>query len=94
MIIEDEELRELFQQESDEHLQVLEQGLLRLENDPTDQETLDQAFRATHSLKGAAKMVAREFTIERFDMRVKTVAQIHSVTKQPHGLGGCCREPR
>ncbi|MDH3718683.1 MAG: Hpt domain-containing protein, partial [Planctomycetota bacterium] len=57
MRIADVELRDLFQAESEEHLQTLEQGLLHLESEPEDSHTLDEVFRAAHSLKGAARML-------------------------------------
>ena len=57
MQINDEELRDLFRVESAEHLETLEQGLLRLEKDPADQSTLENVFRAAHSLKGASRML-------------------------------------
>jgi len=57
IIITDSELRELFRDESREYLEQLEQGLLQLEQDPQDKETLDAVFRAAHSLKGAARIV-------------------------------------
>ena len=57
MRIEDDELRLLFQAECEEHLQSLEEGLLRLEASPDDSATLQAAFRAAHSLKGAARML-------------------------------------
>ncbi len=56
-MIEDEELRELFQAESEEHLQTLDDGLLRLEAAPDDKATLEEVFRAAHSLKGTARMI-------------------------------------
>lgn len=57
MKIEDDELRELFQAESEEHLQHLDDGLLRLESNPSDSSALDEVFREAHSLKGAARML-------------------------------------
>ena len=56
-MIEDDELRELFQTESEEHLQMLDDGLLRLETNPNDKSTLEEVFRAAHSLKGTARML-------------------------------------
>ncbi len=56
-IIEDDELRELFKIESQEHIQALEKGLLRLEADPSDKLVLEEVFREAHSLKGSARMV-------------------------------------
>ncbi len=56
-MIADDELRELFQTESEEHLQMLDDGLLRLETNPDDKATLEEVFRAAHSLKGTARML-------------------------------------
>jgi two-component system chemotaxis sensor kinase CheA len=56
-MIEDLELRSLFKTESEDHLRLLEEGLLRLENDPTDGKTLEEVFRGAHSLKGGAAML-------------------------------------
>jgi two-component system chemotaxis sensor kinase CheA len=53
----DPELRELFDAECAEHLQVLEAQLLLLERDPANQPALEESFRRAHSLKGAARMV-------------------------------------
>ncbi|TLS76184.1 hybrid sensor histidine kinase/response regulator [Mariprofundus erugo] len=56
-MIDEQEFRDLFKEESDEHLLCLDEGLLALEKNPFDQTTLDQVFRAAHSLKGAARML-------------------------------------
>jgi two-component system chemotaxis sensor kinase CheA len=56
-MIEDAKLRQLFKAESEEHLQHLDDALLRLEKTPADQELLEEAFREAHSLKGAARML-------------------------------------
>src|ERR671922_235943 len=56
-MIEDLELRSLFRTESEEHLRILEEGLLRLESTPTDGKTLQEVFRGAHSLKGSAAML-------------------------------------
>lgn len=56
-MIDDKELRDLFRTESEEHLQKLSDGLLRLEKGHGDKETLVEVFREAHSLKGAARMV-------------------------------------
>ena len=45
---------ELFQAEAGEYMQVLNQCLLKLEENPRDSEQLKEAFRAVHSLKGMA----------------------------------------
>ena len=56
-MIDDPELRALFKAESEEHLQTLENGLLRLEAEPRDTAMLEELFRSAHSLKGAARML-------------------------------------
>ncbi len=45
---------ELFQAEAGEYMQILNQCLLKLEENPRDTEQLKEAFRAVHSLKGMA----------------------------------------
>lgn len=53
----DEELRQILQiflEESSENLDVLEQGLLCLEQGPANDEDLNVIFRAAHSIKGGA----------------------------------------
>jgi two-component system, chemotaxis family, sensor kinase CheA len=64
-MIEDLELRSLFKTESEEHIRLLEEGLLRLETNPTDGKTLEEVFRAAHSLKGGSGMLGLR-AIERF----------------------------
>ena len=56
-MIEDVELAKLFKAESAEHLARLDDGLLHLEKTPTDQAILEEVFRVSHSLKGAARML-------------------------------------
>ena len=56
-MIDDLEMRALFKAEGEEHLQTLENGLLRLEADPRDAAVLEEVFRSAHSLKGAARML-------------------------------------
>ncbi|MBD2740229.1 hybrid sensor histidine kinase/response regulator [Coleofasciculus sp. FACHB-1120] len=57
MIIEDDELRDLFKIASEEHLQKLDDGLLHLEKYPDDEVRLEELLRETHSLKGDARML-------------------------------------
>ena len=56
-MIEDKELHKLFEAESAEHLARLDDGLLRLEKTPADPALLEEVFRESHSLKGAARML-------------------------------------
>ncbi len=45
-----------FLDEAQEMLRQFEQGLLVLESDPADSESLNSAFRAAHTIKGTAGM--------------------------------------
>ena len=56
-MIEDVELAALFKAECEEHLQMLDEGLLCLENGACDAAQSEQLFRAAHSLKGTARML-------------------------------------
>jgi two-component system chemotaxis sensor kinase CheA len=57
MMIEDEELRNLYKVASADHIQNIEAGLLYLEKNPLDQAKLEQLLRETHSLKGDSRML-------------------------------------
>ena len=59
-IFEDPELLQAFLVESQELLQQLDHDLLKLESTPTDQEVLNQAFRALHTIKGTASFLRLE----------------------------------
>ncbi len=56
-MIEDAELRNLFEAESVERLQHLKESFQELEQ-RFDQDTLDSVFRDAHSIKGAARMLS------------------------------------
>ncbi|MEL7509700.1 MAG: hybrid sensor histidine kinase/response regulator [Cyanobacteria bacterium J06554_1] len=57
MYIEDEELRTLYRDASNDHLSKLEAGFLHLEKHPDDPAKLKEMLRATHSLKGDSRML-------------------------------------
>jgi two-component system chemotaxis sensor kinase CheA len=57
MRIEDEELRGIYKTSSEERLQALDAGLLHLEQQPHDMDTLDSLMREAHSLKGDSNML-------------------------------------
>lgn len=52
---------ETFINECEEHLTALEEALLELENNPGDNEQVDRAFRAMHTIKGAGGMFGYQF---------------------------------
>lgn len=69
------ELLQMFAVEAAEHLQTLNQTLLKLEKDPESaqkQDLLNAAFRAAHSLKGSARAVEL-MDIERVAHEAETV---------------------
>ena len=49
-----ERIRGMFLEEAREHSEALEAGVLAMEENPNNQETVNDVFRAAHSLKGAA----------------------------------------
>lgn len=57
MMIDDEELRNLYQMSSEEHLQKLEAGILHLEKHPEDESPLEELLREAHSMKGDSRML-------------------------------------
>ncbi|MDF0553803.1 hybrid sensor histidine kinase/response regulator [Kamptonema sp. UHCC 0994] len=57
MIVDDEELRNVFKTASEEHLQKLDDGFLYLDKYPSDSAKLEELLRETHSLKGDAGML-------------------------------------
>ena len=59
-IHEDPELLQAFLVESQELLQGLDHDLVKLESTPADQELLNQAFRALHTIKGTASFLKLE----------------------------------
>ncbi|WP_410510578.1 response regulator [Nodosilinea sp. E11] len=56
-MIDDTELREIFKTSSEERLQALDAGLLQLEKNPDDRETIAALMREAHSLKGDGNML-------------------------------------
>ena len=47
-------LHEIFIQEAEENLVILENAIISIEQDPGDENTINEAFRAIHSIKGGA----------------------------------------
>ena len=50
------QFQEAFFEEAAEHLAVVEEGLLKLEQNPNDLDLLNQIFRSAHSIKGTSGM--------------------------------------
>ena len=57
MMIDDEELRELYKTSSSEHLSKLESDLMILEKNPQDTAALEEFLREAHTLKGDSRML-------------------------------------
>ena len=57
MIIEDDELRELYKTSSREHLQKLEAELMVLEKNPRNTSAIEEFLREAHTLKGDSRML-------------------------------------
>lgn len=51
---------DMFFDEAKEYVETLNNGILTLENNPSDKETIDAVFRAAHSLKGMAATMGFE----------------------------------
>ena len=54
----DPELLEAFFDEASEHIGAIEQGIIALEADAGDHDTVDALFRSYHTIKGAAAMLS------------------------------------
>src|SRR5690554_1118877 len=52
--------RDLFFEETDENLAILNQEVLQLEQNPDDKQIIDAIFRAAHTLKGMAATMGYE----------------------------------
>jgi two-component system chemotaxis sensor kinase CheA len=64
-----------FRDEAEELLSELEEALLELEQQPRNTEIIDRAFRALHTIKGAAGMTGFD-TVEAFVHEVETVFEM------------------
>ncbi|MCM8613529.1 chemotaxis protein CheA [Accumulibacter sp.] len=67
-----DELTSTFVNESRDQLTAMEDGLLRLEQNPGDTDNLNAIFRAAHTIKGGSGVVESTF-IEAFTHRVENV---------------------
>lgn len=67
-----DEITSVFVQESREQLAEMESGLLRLEQNPDDQDNINAIFRAAHTIKGGSGVIECHF-IEAFTHRVENL---------------------
>jgi two-component system chemotaxis sensor kinase CheA len=70
-----DQLENMFREEAAEHLAVLENTLLELEQRPADPELISQAFRALHTIKGSGAMAG-------FDTIAAVAHEVESVFAQ------------
>lgn len=54
----------IFLAETDEHLQILDEGLVRLERDEGDEALIQALFRAAHTLKGSAGLIGHRRLVD------------------------------
>ncbi|WP_017293120.1 hybrid sensor histidine kinase/response regulator [Geminocystis herdmanii] len=59
-MIQDDELREIYKISSQEHLEKMETGLLELEKNPNELDSIEELLREAHSLKGDSRIVEVE----------------------------------
>ncbi|MGI0481290.1 Hpt domain-containing protein [Geminocystis sp. CENA526] len=59
-MIQDDELREIYKTSSQEHLERMETGLLELEKNPHELDSIEELLREAHSLKGDSRIVEVE----------------------------------
>ena len=50
----------VFMEEAEEHIQLLDEDLVKLENEGDNQELLQEIFRSAHTLKGSSAMLGHE----------------------------------
>lgn len=93
-MIADEGLRALFNRESGDYLQRLDDGLLRMERYPDDNAAVEEVFRAAHSLKGAAHMLGLDtleilahsleemFNAARRDVEARSLEHVKEMLRQ------------
>ncbi|MCX8024626.1 MAG: Hpt domain-containing protein, partial [Thermanaerothrix sp.] len=54
----------IFLAETDEHLQILDEGLVRLEREEGDETLIQALFRAAHTLKGSAGLIGHRRLVD------------------------------
>ena len=62
----------IFKEESEEHIQKLNEGFLSLEKEPNQPPLLSELFRHSHSIKGSARMMGFS-SVEKVAHAVETI---------------------
>jgi two-component system chemotaxis sensor kinase CheA len=78
----DEKLLEIFAEEAREIMDSLEEGLLSLEGSP-DPETINNVFRAAHTMKGNAGIVGYDDVVELTHLMEGVLDQMRQGARQP-----------
>ena len=77
------ELKQIFQEEAEEHLLYIYESLDSLKQSPRNKEAVSQVRRSAHTLKGAAGAVGME-AITRLSHRMEDL--LDHVAEQPRGI--------
>lgn len=86
--IEDLSMLDLFRIETDNQTRILSEGLLNLENNPENLELIEELMRAAHSVKGAARMVGLDSSVNISHLMedVFVAAQDSKLTLEPEDM--------
>lgn len=81
----DVELVGEFRTESEEHFANIEVGLMNLENDPSDADSVNNVFRAFHTVKGVASFVGVSYITELAHKAENLLDRVRKGTLVPDG---------
>ncbi|MCA1957945.1 MAG: chemotaxis protein CheA [Nitrospira sp.] len=70
-----EQFQDAFFEEAAEHLAIIEEGLLQLEQHPEDLDLLNKIFRSAHSIKGASGMFGFD-AVAQFTHKMETLLDL------------------
>ncbi|MCP9440115.1 MAG: chemotaxis protein CheA [Nitrospira sp.] len=70
-----EQFQDAFFEEAAEHLAIIEEGLLQLEQHPEDLDRLNKIFRSAHSIKGASGMFGFD-AVAQFTHKMETLLDL------------------
>lgn len=74
-----------FRSEAEEHFTNIEVGLMNLENDPNDAESVNTVFRAFHTVKGVASFVGISYVTELAHKAENLLDRVRKNTLVPDG---------
>lgn len=88
-----EEILNIFREESEEHIQNINQNLLKLEKNPNDMSVISELFREAHSIKGSARMIGLD-DIQRLAHKLEDIlgyAKEYSLKITPEIIDVLCK---